>query len=340
MKKELTYGNRGVQVICSKHLSGLVIIERVKTHNFPAEFILRSVITALFLSFLFVIFTKPVTDQDTLWGLTSGQYIIENLEIPRETDPFSFDQGPIPELGKFILSQSWLGQVIAYSTYSAFGIKGFVLFKAFLSTLTIFLVYMSVQRLGFLFSTFATGISAFYLFAPYASGRSHNFSFLFAASLIFLLERQHITGKIEYLFPIPFLMALWSNTHGGFIFGIVVILLYFIPLSIRSINQKIRTGQVNRDVKITLGVFSLAVLASMLNPNGGQAFLVAFSYIGNDFDVTEFYSPITAIRMYPGNLHYQLYFVFLSLSTVSAVVLFWKKNIHHVCSLSRQQYSR
>ena len=69
-------------------------------------------------------------------------------------------------------------------------------------------------------------------FMPTSALRPNLFSFLFAASMIFLIERYREDPKKRYQIGLFITMVLWANMHGGYIIGVGLLLIYIVTEAI------------------------------------------------------------------------------------------------------------
>ncbi len=66
------------------------------------------------------------------------------------------------------------------------------------------------------------------------------------------LNKSQRVSSLLYLLPLPFLMLLWANLHGGFIAGIVVIVGYLLAESFKYITKRFGTISFLKTVKIAV----------------------------------------------------------------------------------------
>jgi hypothetical protein len=237
------------------------------------------------ISLLFAIFATShirVGDPDFWWHLKTGEYIYQHQAIPAE-DPFSYTTPSPPTLRvKFILAQYWLTQVLFYGVYQFLGLEGIILFKAFFFTLLLYLLYVGIRmdNVGHYLALGFTTLAAV-IVLDFIGERPNMFSFLFALILVCILERfrrrvgqaaphdSALNASRHMLYPLPFLMILWSNMHGGFILGDVIIMVYVLSEWVQYYHKKVSgTGT---------GIFSGARYLRDLSIAGGAA--IAFSFI-------------------------------------------------------------
>lgn len=193
----------------------------------------------IYLSALFIVLTavffflKPIQDNDFWWHLKTGQYILETKKLP-ETDPFSYTASSEPTAREqFILKSFWLSQILLYLSYYTGGFGGVVAFRVFLLTLMFAILYKRLKHESrdqlLIFPVMLLSIIVFG--ALYHPDRPFILSFLFASVLLWILDSIKHGRRIGVFLP-P-LMLLWSNSHSGFIAGILIILLYALSEGIK-----------------------------------------------------------------------------------------------------------
>jgi hypothetical protein len=257
--------------------------------------------------FVFGIFSGPISSADFWWHLKSGQYIYETRALPA-TDPFSFttnwDTPDSQTLRNqhFTLKQSWLAQIFMYSIYRLFSFEGIIYLRAALLTLVIMLLYRSIRREGMgLHASLFSVLPAVIIYAGFTPERPQLFSFLFFALIVFLLEgfrknslqsrrlkpaatlnfgdkssliQNDLLPTVYYLLPTVVVMFLWSNIHGGFFLGIILLASYFFAELIKYVSKRFGPSLPLKSLK-ALGITAvISSLSSLLNPNGYNVFIV------------------------------------------------------------------
>jgi len=285
-----------------------------KYSNTEVEKKLRTLIVFLFFLYVFISFIKPVLDPDTPWHLKTGEYIFLNKTIPT-SDPFSFANDPIPFIGKFILTQYWLSQTLFFLIYKNYGPFGLVLMGATVFTSIIALLWYLIRHKGFYISLFITGGFTFNILRDFSAIRPQIFTFLFAAIVIFLIEKYKEKKSVNYLLPMPFLMILWANMHGGFIYGIVLILIYVLSEGIKfytcnKSSMKPPEPLSSKQLYYLVFFYIISVLVSLINPNTYKAFLYVFTTHSRNlfYFVEEYQSPYKIMQINPSKMIYSFWF--------------------------------
>jgi len=254
------------------------------------------VISLVIIIFLLAIF--QIRNYDIWWHLKSGEEIVSTKSIPQQ-DTFSHSA-----YGYKWVDHEWLSQVIFFSLFQLFGINGLILFKACLVvTAFILLLRIGLLRGANLYSIglvilLAVLVARFRLFV-----RPHIFTFLLIAIYLYIIYYPNR----RYLFLLPILMLLWVNLHPGFIFGLMLVLLYFL-------NEVLKKQQ----IKYLLIVMLFTFFASFINPYTYHLYgcFVSFSKLLSIYPIAEYRSP--------DFYNYSLFFSMLVLTFI-VVVINWKK---------------
>lgn len=288
-----------------------------------------------FLSFLNI----GLWDYDFWWHIATGRYIVEHKEIPTQ-DKFSFvteenrGQFKVTALReRFLMRQYWLAQVIFYYIYTLFGPWGIVAMRSLLLTLTLGLVYKGLRRFEVpqLFSL-SLLIPVFYVFHKYTGERPVLFTFVFAV-LTFLLIEDYLKSKGENkaLCSLPPAMLIWSNLHGGFIIGIILIIVYLVIESFKFILKKSNLPKDKFYIFLLIMIPSL--ILSFLNPNGWIVFLMFQSKYQIFTSGIQEYRPL--FEFYLKNvsrIDYALLFI-VSITAITLLIRFIKMQLSHIILL-------
>jgi tetratricopeptide (TPR) repeat protein len=264
---------------------------------------------------------SPITDPDFFWHIATGRWIVENGTLP-ENDPFSYSTLPFKsEREKFILTSYWLSQVTYYTLYSFFGYPGIIALRFLILGLIIYFLTKRLITKGISYSLYAPLIafSLLVLILTYPMDRPQVFSFLFFTILFYLLDELD-KGKRYALYVIPSLMILWSNMHGGFILGQIVLFIYLIAEIFNRIVLKTNNG-LNKNILIAS--FS-GIFAGFINPNIYRAIsetLRTSSVITEG--IIEYMSTIEFFLTF-GALHVVIYW-FVLLLTILALIYKMKR---------------
>ena len=207
-------------------------------------------------------------DGDTFWHIAAGQWIIDHRAVP-QADPFSFTMA-----GTAWTAHEWLSEVLMAAAFRAAGWSGVVLLAAaaFAATAFLFARRLAVDLAGpalIALTTMGLGLLLGSLLA-----RPHLLALplltAWAAGLV--AARDEDRAPSLALLPV---MALWSNMHGGFLFGLALIG----PFALEALLEAPapRRLAVFRDWAL-FGLLALG--AALVNPLGIEALLFPLRLMG------------------------------------------------------------
>ena len=240
----------------------------------------RLAVAILFI-LLFALAVRVPADTDTWWHLRSGEYTLATRAVPY-TDPFSLTRG-----GQAWINQSWLSQIVMVAFYRGFGgagvpgdsgSVGLAVYTALLATAGMAFVFAaspgSVYLRGFVAILSASTAAVFW------SARPQMMSFLLSAVTLYLLELFK-RAKVDRLWLLVPLMALWVNLHSGFAIGFIFIGAYIAGETLDRVlapnkPDVLRWRQIGKLVLIAV----LCVAALLLNPYTVQMLTYPFRTAG------------------------------------------------------------
>ena len=214
-----------------------------------------------------VALTQP-TDFDYWWHRRTGEYIVNNLSVPR-ADMFSFTAN-----GQAWTDHEWLSQVLIYLGGAAFGYLAlFMLFMA-LGVGAWWLTYRLLQREGLgELQSLGLSIAVAAFGATYWRVRPAMFTvFLLAFFLSELFAARR--GERQRLWHLAPIMALWANLHGGYVIGLVLLALFAMS---QWWDRRTTTGPKWQHVALVLAV---VFLAAGLNPYTYKLWEYPLTYLG------------------------------------------------------------
>ncbi|MCL5742820.1 MAG: hypothetical protein M1541_02660 [Acidobacteria bacterium] len=242
-----------------------------QTKIHPALRLLPSLTDAAFILPIAFIFCRlngaktMLADCDTGWHIRAGEWILANGRVP-STDMFSFTMPGAPWY-----AWEWLWEALFAWINRHAGMAGVVLASVAIISLTFALLFRLVRRksgnvlIAFVVTMLAMGASSLHWLA-----RPHLFTFLFLVIFYALLERAKDAGDSgrRLLWLLPAITVLWTNLHGGFFTGILLIGTYaageFTTWVVSGDAEERRAALARgaRYLATTFGCF----LASFINP--------------------------------------------------------------------------
>lgn len=235
-------------------------------------------------------------DGDTGFHIRAGDWIRTHGAVPQH-DIFSFTMP-----GQPWFAWEWLWDVGASLLHERWGLGGVVLANVFLLCLTFAILYRLIARrcgnpiLSIGLTVLAAAGSTIHWLA-----RPHLFTLLFTVIFMSILERVR-EGKTKLLWWLPVLTVLWTNLHGGFIVGIVILGVYGVGSLVKAALALEREERVAA-VKASLKYFAVAtgcLAASLINPYFYQLHVHIVSYLTDsyainhveEFQTANFHSPM------------------------------------------------
>ena len=299
-----------------------------------------TLVVAFFTGILFTYLEIPVWDYDFWWHLSTGRFIVAEKHLP-DKDPFSLttdlteNKNPFPEVENLILKQYWLAQIVFYLMYEYAGFQGIIILRAILLFLTLLVVYRHMARSGAF--PFVSLILIFLLYKMtllFTGERPVLFTIFFTAVSFALLDDSggHRGKKIFLLVP---LMLLWANLHGGYIIGDLFLLIFMFGEAVRGFLKK--SDYSPHEKRLFFGVATAALLVSLINPTGLEAFYMALSsrYAVLKETIQEWQSPFFLIsnHLYPATNYYP-YFALVAIFLLLVLARNKKMNLTSVLAVS------
>ncbi len=227
--------------------------------------------TAILFLLLFAMASRAAVDPDMWWHIRLGQQSVDTGHFVY-ADEFSHSQR-----GSIHKNHSWLAQVVIARLWRQGGHLGLTVYVASLAVAGMFFVYRagcgSVYTQGFVLVIGSACAAAFW------SPRPQMFTFLFAALLLYLLRRLKRKGQSP-LWPLPPIMWLWANLHGGYILGYLFLIAFILGellnRRLAGVGAAVALPRLRRLAGFT--VLSLALLP--INPLGLDVFTTPFETLG------------------------------------------------------------
>ena len=233
--------------------------------------------------------TTLLSDCDTGWHIRTGEWILAHRTVPF-SDIFSFSKPGAPWY-----AWEWLSDVVFAWLNALGGLRTVVLFSAFLLSLTFTLLFRLVRTrsnliVAILITVIAADASSLHWLA-----RPHLFTLLFLVLFYSALERVR-EGRIFYLALLPLATILWTNLHGGFFVGVLMIAAFGLGEVLKIVVSGDRADSPGSWAKA--GQYFLCALsslaASLINPYSYRLHVHMAAYLRDPFNseyIQEFLSP-------------------------------------------------
>jgi len=165
---------------------------------------------------------SSLNDPDTFWHIRTGQWILDHGQFPT-VDLFSYTA-----VGKPWISTEWLSEIFLAVTFKFGGWRAVVdLTTLTCATIIGILCFYLLRNLRFSIAIGWTALTAVVISSHFLA-RPHIFSYIllliWTIKLLDIYDRDNFnTSSILTFVP---LMALWSNLHGSFTFGLALLYVF------------------------------------------------------------------------------------------------------------------
>ena len=198
------------------------------------------------------------TDPD-LWGhLRFGQTMLSSGQIVTR-DPYSYTA-----FGSSWRDHEYLSEIIMAAVYNRAGVVGLKLWKLLCIAATILLLVMGLAETNascvVQLNVLAVAVAAL---APHIQFRPQLHTYALFALTLALLAEDNFEGSAPLWLMIP-VMALWSNLHGGFIIGLITLVIYAGAVGLLELYNGRGLRRAGR-----LGAIAVAATAATLLPPCG-----------------------------------------------------------------------
>jgi hypothetical protein len=227
-----------------------------------------------------------LADGDAGWHIRVGEMILDSGSVPH-VDPFSFSKP-----GQTWFAWEWLSDVGMALLHRAAGLKALVWFSAvliagFAGVLLRYMMWKGANALiALAFTLIAVGACSIHFLA-----RPHLTTLLLIPITAWMVEADRLrpTWRLWILVPV---FAVWTNLHGGFIAGLVILGAVAAGTAVESLWNG---GSLLAESPRRYGILTACCAAvTVLNPYGIELHKHVFKYLGSDWirdAVQEFQSP-------------------------------------------------
>ena len=229
-------------------------------------------VPVLLLVMVFLLAARTPLDTDLWWHLAAGQQTLQNGS-PMVIDVFSFTRN-----GNLWINHSWLSQVMLFGLYRWGGWLALGGWVAVLATVSMGFVYAQMRGPA-IFRAFLI-ILASTVAAVVWSPRPQLVTLVLFSFLGWILYRYKWQKKNQ-LWLLPLIFLLWSNLHGGWALGFMLIGLILVG---EALNHGL--GNPSTEVLTWRAVGKLAAWAAlsvpvlMIHPNGLDILKIPFQTVG------------------------------------------------------------
>lgn len=219
-------------------------------------------------------------DGDTGWHLRTGEWILAHGRVP-DRDIFSFTRA-----GQPWFAWEWLWDVTFGWLHLHAGMAAVVIASALVLALTFALLFRIARESSDALVALALTLVAAAASAGHWLARPHLFTMLFIVVFYGILERtRREPHPLRLLWLLPPMMVLWTNLHGGFFTGVLLIGAYaageFAAL-LRETSAAERRQAFHRG-RIYLYTAAACALGTLVNPYGYRLHQHIVHYLADGF---------------------------------------------------------
>ena len=223
-------------------------------------------------------------DGDTGWHIRTGEWILAHHAVPTH-DLFSFSRPGAPWF-----AWEWLSDVLLACLNKVGGLPAVTLAAVLMLGVTFALLFRLVRRkvnpiLAFIVTAIALAASSVHWLA-----RPHLFTLLFAVVFYTILEgvregRTRLAGVPCLAVLLPAATILWTNLHGGFFVGILMISAYAAGDALQAILARDPDArrQASRRARQYAASTLLCLAASLVNPYTYHLHTHIVAYLGDPY---------------------------------------------------------
>jgi hypothetical protein len=215
--------------------------------------------------------TGVFADPDTAWHLAAGDLILKLKAVPLH-DSWSFTAGDERWYNLSWLFDILLSRLFALGDFAA-------LFDATILIFCLSIALMAwhvAQRGAHLLVITLLLLPGFMLLHSVMLARPNMMSVVFALMFYRQLYRHQETLSLRPMLPLPFVMLLWVNMHGGFLFAFALMAAFFAG----GMTCPERRLVFRHFLYLTLG----CLLATLVNPYGFEIYYGAYKTLTASFD--------------------------------------------------------
>jgi len=253
-----------------------------------------------FLVCVFILSSYKLEDDDFFWHLSTGRFIVENKFVP-DKDVFS-----LPSQNAEWIPFEWGWDVITFEIYNIAGYNAVFIFSSIIFCLIFLIYFLFLKRYGTntvinILLLFVLLMAVFDRLSP----RPHIFTYLFFVILLYLFANFRYIDREKYLkqlFLLPVIFLVWGNLHLGVLAGILLVFVFVISEIIIFYYPKKFSGNelkplTKEQLKKLLLIFIVSGLVLLINPNGIQTYLYAYSHTKMKMleSISEWQNPFTGM---------------------------------------------
>jgi hypothetical protein len=252
---------------------------------------------AVLLLLIFIMAARTPLDSDMWWHLRAGEETLNSRAV------YLVDTLSYTRAGEAWINHSWLAQVLMVGLFKVGEFKALSLWVGLTATLSMFFIYLQMEGHALL----RTGVVllASFVSSVVWSPRPQIISLLLFAITGFIIFRYKTTGKNQLYWLAP-IFIIWSNLHGGYVLGTILIIAVIIGEIFDQILGETYEYSLNWGGIGQLAAWGVAgFILAAVNPNGVNMWIIPFQTVGvvslqnliNEWASPDFHQPIQQLML-------------------------------------------
>ncbi len=219
----------------------------------------------------FALGCQELADADVWWHVRAGQWICHNQKVP-VLDPFTFASSDRPWV-----DLHWFFQLCLAAAFTVGGVRSVILITAGAWTVVVLVTLTTGGRRWPVWIATACWLPSLVVMSARFTPRPEVVSLLGVALYLAVLLRTEDTPKLAW--TLPLIQVVWVNTHGLFMLGPVILLIYLADRMVSQM-QRLATPKLANHCRTNhwwghVGSATVTVgLACLVNPYGFRGTLL------------------------------------------------------------------
>ena len=252
---------------------------------------------AVLLLLIFIMAARTPLDSDMWWHLRAGEETLNSCAV------YLVDTLSYTRAGEAWINHSWLAQVFMVGLFKVGEFKALSLWVGLTATLSMFFIYLQME--GHALLRAGVVLLASFVSSVVWSPRPQIISLLLFAITGFIIFRYKKTGKNQLYWLGP-IFIIWSNLHGGYVLGTILIFAVIIGEIFDQILGETSEYSLNWGGIGQLAAWGVAeFILAAVNPNGVNMWIIPFQTVGvvslqnliNEWASPDFHQPIQQLML-------------------------------------------
>lgn len=215
---------------------------------------------------------RPEVDPDFWWHVRVGRWMVEHRRLPGH-DLFTYTVA-----GHRWVDHEYATEVLMWLTYHRFGLTGVSLAFGFLTWTGLMLLLLACRPGRHPYPIVGLVLALIVVAGEPVWGPRPQVLTFTLCCLVLLCLRRYREGRERVVAWLPAVLWAWSNLHGSWPIGLLLIGLASLAEGARWLTQPSRPGGLRR-AGVLAGVGAISALAVGINPNGPAIYAYPFQTV-------------------------------------------------------------